>query len=589
MQSARALGLSLHAVTAWASGIWVFLSFLFARYRIRVRSRMGETDRRVLWALLAIALCFGLLAGSSSAPEEDDSFYVANAVYSLDHLREPLGFDLLSVAPWHAGPRIRAPFFTVPQVLEYFWAYWSHLTGIPLLFLYHVLGSMLAGAALPIIYFFLFSKIFRKPGAVVVGALATSLSLLVLREGGIGYNAFIHVWIGKAILVLLVLPLVAAYGMQFLHQPNRTNWTLLFLSSVCSVGMSSSGTFLVPSLLLALGTGYLLFSNSQPIKHRFINVCLLGTGALYPVSIGLYLYSYATKYIEPNLEVFGVKKIPVFPGAFHAYLGSPGSATSIVAYLAVIWLAFSDFKKYRGVIGWLLMAILLFLNPFVADFVGDHISSRINYNRLFWILPIPTLIGMVFADIAERFTARVKWLPFGLAATAIAIVALTQLDKTFPRIQSDVPKRELLGKARLHFPPDLKIDPALRTSVTEIIRASPPGPMLAPVKYGISIPMFTSRLPQLYYWFPEQLIFFGKLDNREAESRTRVNASEFVEGGDLNLAKDFESILDSGVRSVILDLISNRNVATAKALLIQHGFRQELTAPDYSLFVHGNG
>ena len=59
-------------------------------------------------------------------------------------------------------------------------------------------------------------------------------------------------------------------------------------------------------------------------------------------------------------------------------------------------------------LGWSGLAALLYLNPWVAPWLIEHITSPNIYWRLFYLLPVTPLLALAVALVLERLRARVS-------------------------------------------------------------------------------------------------------------------------------------------------------------------------------------
>src|SRR5207247_1226205 len=156
--AARILSLPFSALVG-ASVTLLAIVGVVAVWRLWVtRPSFARVEAIRLLLLIAVAISVGALACAINAPEEDDSFYVPPAVQRLAHPHRPMGFDLEWIVPFPSGERLRSELGLVTNTVEMFWAVIARLIGVDYLFLYHVLGSIVFGAAFVVVYFDLLSR-----------------------------------------------------------------------------------------------------------------------------------------------------------------------------------------------------------------------------------------------------------------------------------------------------------------------------------------------------------------------------------------------------------------------------------------------
>jgi len=81
-------------------------------------------------------------------------------------------------------------------------------------------------------------------------------AFVLFREAGLGFGITISkIWIGKAALMMVMIPIVAEAAIGFSLAPTVGGWALLLAAVVTSTGFSSSGFFLMPVLIGALTPG----------------------------------------------------------------------------------------------------------------------------------------------------------------------------------------------------------------------------------------------------------------------------------------------------------------------------------------------
>jgi len=176
-------------------------------------------------------------------------------------------------------------------------------------------------------------------------------------------------------------------------------------------------------------------------------------------------------------------------------------------------------RSYRRfLIAWIILCVILFLNPIVFPFISSEATSLAIYWRLFYLLPFPLVIGlpMTFLDRANNLKPVFTYLAFsGLILVSIIGNLSPHKYATFGKIPF------ALGQ--------YKIDPKLESEVKKIISVSTPGSMLAPDRYSSIIPRYSPDFPQVSvrrFTLMTHSIEHGKIK----EANIKFRAIDYISG-----------------------------------------------------------
>src|SRR3989304_4521092 len=214
------------------------ISFFYLK-KTRLFSLKTETsvDFRVIIIISVLALAGALLSLLSIRPDADDVNYLSRAVYYFENPRVPLDFEFHNHAP--AGFDFRSLLFTFP-VIELFWTYLAMVFNVHPLGVYHFAAPALGGAMIPLAWFLLLSKFTDNQKAAALG---TAVIMAYLRVDGIthrsfGNFAFVRIWQGKVMVLAIVLPLLAAYSLDFLSNSKSRYFLKLVMLGITAVGLA---------------------------------------------------------------------------------------------------------------------------------------------------------------------------------------------------------------------------------------------------------------------------------------------------------------------------------------------------------------
>jgi hypothetical protein len=583
---ARLVGLSFSSVVVVGSLIWGAVALSGALRLWRNRRAWTRREALPLALLMTLAVVTGALACAINAPEEDDSFYIPASVYSLAHPDRPMTFDLEWIVPFPSGAKLSSDLGLVSNNAEVLWASVSHLTDRPLLALYHVGGALLFGAAFPLVYFWLLSRFLPKTSSALVGTLLVTIAaFLLFREGGLGFGITMNkIWIGKAILMTVMIPVVAGFAFEFGAGPNPTRWGLLAASIIAATGFSSSSLFLIPSLLLALTPGHVMLSLSNQAlapERRWLVAAALPAAAAYPVAFGAFFYFKYRERILNVKEVAFSSNLEIFNSGFTPYFGTWTSVTSVAVLVSFAYLLYRRQRAHVPLLCWFAAGAVFFTNPLVSGVVARHLTSILVYGRIFYVLPVFAVVGVAAGDVAGRLTGRFKTAL--LAVSMLEAAGLFALHVDPRRLQLDVPKAPVLGGP--HFgPPFMRMDPDLMQDVRDIEQTLPDGNTLSTVDYQLAISMLTTKLPQ-YDLAPIDIItFYGERLGQAEDARLRYGAARFLLGQGEQFRGDLEALLDTRVRNVIVSKRLAKNVTGIKRAVAGKGFTLVKETRRYALY-----
>jgi hypothetical protein len=512
----QAVGISFRFYAILIAATTVALTAVVA-YRERTRivaalvsSPISAAVLGSLAALTAIATLF------AHRPHADDYFYIPNVVYYVAHPDQAMGyinhFILGADAPvstFYQGTAL--PF-------EYSQGAFAYLLGVHVLTVYHVLTPALFGFLLPLVWFYLISRFEFSDRAAIFGAMLIGLSLPLLGEALCSYGTFgiNRLWHGKAVVLALGLPLFAALSVDFLRAVSRRHWARLFVCATALVGMSPSAIVLLSLLaFLMAAAGAVAFP--RDLRER------IRVTAVYGVSL-CYVAVFAVGFLTKNAGKLGSDSLlnetmpRTFLGhaAFMFSLDSPTSLVLLAMSLAGALLTLRGWSR-RFLGAWLLCAGIALLNPLVAPFLIDHVTSPNIYWRLFYLLPFPLAIGLTGAALGAR--VGVGATTRGNAAAGLLVCLLVGAHW--------IPGSSSIFRRGTEVRLGVKLRPAARNLAQRVIESTPPGVMLAPWPLGNVISMLGGDHPQVRTKPDGLRLWFSR-----HELNRRITASDFLKRGE---------------------------------------------------------
>lgn len=514
-------------------------------------------DYGAMAILLVLVLVGVALAYFSIRPDIDDVNYVARPVFFLEH--QLLALDLNLHA--HALTDVLYDFpLHLTMVIEFFWAYISWVFSQEFLDVYYYFVPVLGGALIPLAWYLALSKVANNTVAV---ALATAVIVAFLCIDGVthrsfGNFAFVRIWQGKAILMTIFVPVFIAFSFNFFKSPTKWNWLKLLLFGVASTGLSSTSLFLIPSLAFCLGVGYLCSSSINRTNIQILGVYF--AAFFYIFVIGIYCLVFAQQFISSTSAV-GVGWPTSFTGIYQYVFGGWFTYSSFIlwsSFLLSVLLLKGTMRKFM--LGWIFCAFVVFLNPLSDSAVAEHLTSANNFWRLFHILPFPLTVGIPIVLFFQRRPISIPHAYGFLALIMIFSIVINIIPNNFAVFQ-----KVEFGISRY------KLDKKLEAHLREIIHVLPPGAMLASAAYSATIPMFTSKFPQVILR-PKTTRFFHNVSNQSGVFGQKLKAFEYVSGRNNQAFDSFQSLLqDRRLQNVIL-VKRVANLSKTKKAFQDYGF-----------------
>jgi len=374
---------------------------------------------------------------------------------------------------------------------------------------------------IPLVWFYVISR-FNFPSRVAIaGAFFICLSLLLMGEQhrSFGKFAFNRIFHGKTVLLAVGIPLFVAFTVDFFRSPSVRRWLYLFITSVAMVGCSNSAAVLIPLLasvlFIACFVSYVP-NISSGLLRGFYYLCTLFYPALYAGSILLLSLDQVGK------DSIVHRGFPItFLGHFKLVLYGPTVGLFLV-FGTILAIVFAQTRHRRFLITWIVLLIVCYLNPLVSPILIKYVTSPNIYWRLFYLYPFPLVVGLSAAGLALRLENKSpKWrrIIFG---TVTALLLAAHLPASSSSVFRHGPRI-----TRLSVPRYKAVN--LHQARKVLALAPPPGTMLAMPAVSHSLPMLSSKYPQMRIRTDGILLWLDQR-GRKYEAIHRIKASEFLGG-----------------------------------------------------------
>ena len=392
-----------------------------------------DTGTLSFLAILSAGGAFIASFFNTSKINYDLFYYVPNAVYHLQNPDLPMDFAIHFL---DAGEGTLSSYFGATSLpFEYIQAVVSYFFNLHYLSTFFILSPALLGGLIPVVLYYLNCQ-FINPRSAAVGALFTVATILLLGETPRtpGTWSFTSIYVGKIFFISIGIPLFAAATINFFRTSSRFDWMLMFAATTALVGTTTSSMALLPALAAVLLIAYASVVGYRSISFRKVLAYVLSQ-------------SYLILYIVTILSVMNLRSTlgensavnEDFPVTFRGHAGflfeksGPATPLAMVGSTVVAILLTSGTGR-KFVIAWILALVVLFLNPIVAPYVIKYLTTPNIYWRLFYIYPLPLLLGLTGARLFENISGFSRPARTGLiggTAAALFIFILYLLPHRF--------------------------------------------------------------------------------------------------------------------------------------------------------------
>src|SRR5439155_14062593 len=215
--------------------------------------------------LLILGLGYAMAVLFVRRPNQDDVVYFHRVLSQLLDLHQPIflrqtsvDMDAAAFSPVHLATSD-----------EMFIAFSGHWLGLDPLYCYQVVGHVITAFALPFVLYWCARRIQLDRWPAAIGA-ALGMGFLLLADrlpfgvllgavkslqsadsaGWVGFATVAgYMWQGKAIVLILFLPIGLALSYRFLGSGNTSDLVWLTLLGIAGVGLSNPALYLIPAVI----------------------------------------------------------------------------------------------------------------------------------------------------------------------------------------------------------------------------------------------------------------------------------------------------------------------------------------------------
>lgn len=450
-------------------------------------------------------------------PEGDDGYYLAQVVANREHADLPLlSFDAMhgDVTLPLQQPAHRA------QGYETFVSVVTEIFGFHPFDTYYIwLPAFFALAAAVGVW--LTARAIGGRRVANVAALG-SVVLLALWAGDYytpGNFTYVRMFQGKGVLVGVYIPLLAYAALRFVATVDARSWVLLTLAQMAAAGCSSTALVVAP-----LGAALVVLAGIS-FDKRGLKLAALGVASALPVVVMLLL-------VKIDVDAMGgMFSETGFRSGWRQSLGRHGRSALTLAVLATLPLVARWMKRPGAdwASRYVFVASLLVVNEWTAVELADRAGDLYRW-RLYWALPIPTLVATMIGLLAVGATGGDRVRPGARMLSLVTLVAFTSIFVT-----SGKPTWDKNNKAKFEWA-DWRIGAAELGGAQAVLHHSGPDALVLALEYvAIRVAPFPDS-PELVGVRKMYTRHLARVLGRE-EAAKRVRLQDFVEkprrGGDI--------------------------------------------------------
>jgi hypothetical protein len=471
------------AVYAFADARWTFVwlvlflaaatgaGLAFLRTTGLVRLELADDGARA-WPGALVALAWaGALAVLSLflvRPDADDTQYVHLSTWIAEHGEFPLRDTLFSdqVFPAVIYPPLSSFEALIGAVAGAVGASAPDAT-------YFFVPPL--ATALGVLALWRLLRTWRAPMVGLALSTTTVFLLMAAQEHRTLGNLFVgRIWQGKIVFLVVLVPLLFVLLQAYAERPTWRQGVLLVAAGAAGVGLTTTGTFLVP----ALGAGCLI-----PLALRSVRQAALGFAAVSAYPLGALAVTAlvgarrAGEDFESDVVTGEIARIVLGSGLF-AFVAV---AAALVGPVLIAG------RRAALMVASTVLLVAVFYAPPVPPLVWEVADIGRVLWRVVWIVPVAALVGIVVTAIPARAGPLVRGAPAVLLCAALIVWG-----------------RPVWDSGTVESSPSWKRPPESVTAARRILERSEPGDVvLAPQEIAQTVLItsgdVTTVSPRVFY------------------------------------------------------------------------------------------
>lgn len=213
----------------------------------------------------------------------------------------------------------------------------------------------------------------------------------------------LRIWQGKAILVNFIFPVLIENIISMVKDNDigYKKWMYNMAILVSGIGLSLIAIQILPIYYVLMGIPFLIYT----IFNQREKVVLLFAGAFISLipSILIGIASIITVFSTESGISYSKKAVESWTNALYTTIGESNNGYLMALCISMIIVFILGEKHQKDVIVYpSLILVLTFLNPYFKDIVGGMITGAGVYWRLWWCVPVITVISLAIVIICDR-------------------------------------------------------------------------------------------------------------------------------------------------------------------------------------------
>ena len=474
--------------------------------RTRELSRLGTVF------VIILALLTAFLSLIMVRPDQDDVFLVNRSTWIAEHAEELPERD--TIFSDNSLPSQR-PAGVQTSIESLIGAVSAHIPITAAALTYFVWGPLIAALGVLVTWRLLRGLGARSPA---LATWAGTAFLIVDGEMHASFGNFFvgRSWQGKAVLLLLVLPMLWHHGACWGRTGSKKSLYILTLAGVAGIGVSSSAAFLGPAVALAaVAVTSIEQQKSRRLLHSLLAVLPAVFAGFYTVFSEPQKFEVAMGFIAsislPGLLDSGTEPI----GVIRLVFGEGPTAFITIACILTSWVALKNRSARLILLTGPIVVLLGFFTPGFLDLMNEIGNADAVAWRTLWVLPVPAMVGIVLT--AQR--AGIRGAP---------VIASTVLIATFLTFGTSILSSDNRG-AELVWPPAYDLPQPEQQSASRLIDITEPGGTVSgPENLDFSVSVMTAKVRSIN---PRSAYLTGRHVNEEFRADERFVLSKALETG----------------------------------------------------------
>ncbi|MDD5450324.1 MAG: DUF6077 domain-containing protein [Desulfovibrionales bacterium] len=515
--------------------------------------------------LVFCTLGSGLLTASIHRYSGDDGFYLAKAVYYVEHPDAIINLAVTWVADIPAGTD-----FVRFQYYETFQAAIAWLAGLKVLTIAHIVFPFLVGSAAFLAIYLLLGLFEKRKAARLLGSVVLVLIIMLFGDTSRSYGIYTlaRAHQGKGVLLFLGFYTWVYFSLKYWEYNDWSNFFKLVVVCVALAALSTTAFAYIPLLSIIL---FISFYGSQ---GKLVSFEAFKKGTTYAISLVplvVQALSYKRALLNLHPKEHWKSHFPSdFWGQVELITGDSLLIPVCLGLSLVVIAIFSPHRKFFLI--WVFVTVAFVLNPIVSGFIMSKLTTENIYWRMFYLLPFPLVVVIAVLAYFRKESYSLAHLSIGSMLLIFAIwVSPTSIFAG--------------GKYTTLEWPRYKLTPVAIEVVRRLHAYLPPGTMVADTEYfAVPLTISSTKFPQLLleprvlYNMNNDSDWKKEVLNRERVERYLYRGSK--ETGELAFFKRF---LDKHRPDYLMQNLNFPNAKDVRRIMVENNYSpvKKKIHPDY--------